>query len=187
MATAIGGTTGALFALSLMAAFGGGLLGCSGRAIDSPDSGKMTCTEIGCHDQFTATVTVDATMVPAGMHSITVTVDGAATSCPFAFPPDTGLGEPCSAGFGLAVLPAQSCTTTQTETVTSQQCQPIEGKFVETITVDGTPSSIQVQQTVGGTVIFDQTASPAYQTNEPNGPGCGPICHQAGAEWTIPQ
>jgi hypothetical protein len=52
--------------------------------------------------------------------------------------------------------------------------------------VDGTPSSIEVQQAVAGTVIFDQTAAPVYQTNEPNGPGYAPTCHQAGAAWTIP-
>jgi hypothetical protein len=46
---------------------------------------------------------------------------------------------------------------------------------------------VQVQQLVGGAVILDETVSPTYQTDEPNGPGCGPICHQAGAEWTIPQ
>ena len=35
-------------------------------------------------------------------------------------------------------------------------------------------------------MILDQTVSPTYQTNQPNGPGCGPTCHQAGADWTIP-
>ena len=71
-------------------------------------------------------------------------------------------------------------------TVASQQCQPIDGKFTEAITIDGTPSEIEVQQTVTGTVIFDQTVAPTYQTNQPNGPGCAPTCRQAGAAWTIP-
>ena len=147
----------------------------------------MACTLIGCHDQFSATVTVDSTKVPAGRHTVTVTIDGAATSCSFQLPPTNDpVNDPCSAGFAMTVVPAQSCTTTQSATVASQQCQPIDGVFVENISIDGTPRSIEVQQTVGGTVIFDQTVTPTYQTNEPNGPGCGPTCHQAGADWTIP-
>jgi hypothetical protein len=78
MATAIPGRKGALL---LMAVLGGGLLGCSGNAISSPDGGGMVCTTIGCHDEFSATVTVDTTMVPTGTHTVTVTVDGAASSC----------------------------------------------------------------------------------------------------------
>ena len=73
----------------------------------------MACFSIACWDQFTATVTVDSTMVPAGRH-------------------------------------------------------------------------IEVQQALDGTVLLDETISPAYETSQPNGPGCGPICHYASAAWTIP-
>ncbi len=150
----------------------------------------MVCTDIGCEDQFSATVTMDATLVPAGTHTVDVVADGAAMSCTFSFPPADstgGLPAQCSSGLTVFVQPATVCTTTQTATTASQQCQPIEGKFTESIWVSGTPSVVQVQQLVDGTVILDQTVSPTYQTSEPNGPGCGPICHQGGAEWTIPQ
>jgi hypothetical protein len=181
----MGGAAGGLL---LVAALGCGLLGCSGNAISSPDAGEMICTTIGCQDQFSATVTVDSTMVSAGRHTVTVTVDGAAGSCTFQIPPTAGLtNDPCTApGFSITIGPAETCTTTQSATATSQQCQPIDGLFVERIAVNGTPKSIEVQQTVAGTVIFDQTVAPTYQTNQPNGPGCAPTCHQAGAEWTIP-
>jgi hypothetical protein len=26
---------------------------------------------------------------------------------------------------------------------------------------------------------------PAYGTEQPNGPGCAPVCHEASAEWTL--
>jgi len=148
----------------------------------------MACTLIGCADQFSATVTVDATRVPAGRHTVTVTIDGAAGSCTFQLPPSAELtNDPCSApGFSMTIGPAETCTTTQSPTVSSQQCQPIDGVFVEKLLVLGAPRSIEVQQTVAGAVIFDQTMTPAYQTNQPNGPGCGPICRQASAAWTIP-
>ena len=173
-------------ALLLMAALGCGAVGCSGAALSpshdaatglpddgglgSPPDGATACTLIGCMDQFTATVTVDATTVPAGKHTLTVTIDGAATSCSFNLPELAGLiNEPCSVGFSLSV-----------------PGQPTDGKFTETIGVFGTPSSIEVHQTLDGTVVLDQTIAPTYQTNQPNGPGCGPICHQATAAWTIP-
>jgi hypothetical protein len=167
MATAMGGRTGVLL---LTAAVGWGAVGCSGGAITAPDGGQMACTLIGCVDQFSATVTVDATTVPAGKHTLTVTIDGAATSCSFNLPELANpVNDPCAAGFSLSV-----------------PGQPTDGKFTETIRVFGTPSSIKVQQTLDGTVVLDQTISPTYQTNQPNGPGCGPICHQATAAWTIP-
>ncbi len=199
MATAAGQLTRAFL---LMAALGISAVGCSGAALSSlPDAGggsrsdgglgapieggsfpafdggtstpldgEIICTLIECEDEFSATVTVDATMVPAGNHTLTVTIDGAATSCSFHLPELPNLiNDPCAAGFGLNV-----------------PGQPTDGKFTETMTIHGTPSSIEVHQTLDGTVILDQTVSPTYQTNQPNGPGCAPICHQAGAEWTIP-
>jgi len=153
-------------ALLLLAALGCGALSCDGSGI-----GSMACTLIGCEDQFMATLTVDATMVPAGMHTVQVTADGVVASCAFQFPPDVGLGVPCSSAFGLTIVPDQT----------------IAGRFTERITFSGTPSLVEVQQLVGGTVIFDQTVSPTYQMNQPNGPGCGPICEQANVLWTIPQ
>ncbi len=183
MATTIVGSTGALL---LMTALGCCAIGCSSgalspsrdAAIDLPGDGGLgslpdgatACTKIGCVDQFSATVTVDATTVPAGKHTLTVTIDGAATSCSFNLPELANpVNDPCAAGFSLSV-----------------PGQPTDGKFTETIRVLGTPSSIEVHQTLDGTVVLDQTLSPTYQTNQPNGPGCAPICHQASAAWTIP-
>ena len=184
MRTPIGGPSVALLAIVALAA---GALGCDGGAIGSPFGGEMACTDIGCSDQFSASVTIDATLVPAGTHTVDVVADGAAMSCTFSFPPADSSSAQCSGGLTLFVQPATVCTTTQTPTYSSQQCQPIDGKFTESIWVSGTPGVVQVRQLVGGTVVLDQTVSPAYQTNQPNGPGCAPICHQGGAEWTIPQ
>lgn len=186
MQTAMGAAAGSLLS---MVALGWGALGCDGSSIGSPRDGEMICTDVGCQDQFSASVMMDATQVPAGTHTVNVVADGAATSCTFQFPADPstgGLAAQCSSGLTVFVQPATICTTMQSATVTSEQCQPIDGKFIESIWVSGTPSVVRVQQLVNGTVILDQTVSPTYQTNEPNGPGCGPICHQAGAAWTIP-
>ena len=201
--TVIGGSAAARL---LLAAFGCGAVGCSGTALGTPPDaagntgrdiaigfdaaprsdaaiglsdaggldaladGAIACTLIGCVDQFSATVTVDTNMVPAGTHVLTVTFDGAATFCPFNLPPSTDpVNDPCSAAFSLTVPDAST-----------------DGKFTEKIVLHGAPTSIEVRQTLDGTVVLDQTISPTYETNQPNGPGCGPICHQASAAWTIP-
>jgi hypothetical protein len=175
MRTALGGPAAALLSMVALACCA---VGCSGDALSSPHDaalgsppdGATACTLIGCVDQFTATVTVDATTVPAGKHTLTVTIDGAVSSCSFNLPElASPVNDPCSVGFSLNV-----------------PGQPTDGKFTETIGVLGTPSSIEVHQTLDGTVVLDQTISPTYQTNQPNGPGCGPICRQATAAWTIP-
>ena len=75
--------------------------------------------------------------------------------------------EPCSAGFTL---------TTQTDGT----------RLTQRITVEGAPQSVEVQESIDGTSVFDKTVSPAYQTSQPNGPNCAPICRQATAAWTIP-
>jgi hypothetical protein len=182
MATTIGRPPGARL---LMAALGCGAFGCGGGAISSPGGGEMICTSSGCNDQFSATVTMDATQVPAGTHTVNVVADGAATSCTFPFPPTDAVAQ-CSSGLTVIVQAAAICTTVQTDAAITEKCQPIDGKFTESIWVSGTPSVVQVQQLVAGTVILDQTIAPTYQTNQPNGPGCGPTCHRAGAAWTIP-
>jgi hypothetical protein len=43
---------------------------------------------------------------------------------------------------------------------------------------------LHVQQLAGDVVVLDQTVSPTYQINQPNGPQCDPTCHQASFEWT---
>lgn len=164
---------------------------CGSNRIGSPDAGPRVCSTVGCQDQFAATVTVDATAVAAGTHTLRVTADGTEMSCTFPFPPANlpsgqGSAAQCSSGLRLDVSQAEVCTTTQGQTVTSSQCQPVAGQFVEHVTLTGTPSALHVQQTIGQAVILDQTVSPAYQINQPNGPLCAPTCREAGVAWTIP-
>jgi len=163
---------------------------CDGGVLPLPGS-SMTCTLVGCEDQFTATVTVTSSAVPAGTHTVVVTADGTSSSCTFTFPPQNlaagdNAAAQCPAGLAVIVGATEVCTTTQNDQVAASHCDPVPGQFTEEISVMGSPTSIRVEQSVGGTVVLDKSAAPAYQTNEPNGPGCGPICHQAAADWTIP-
>ena len=149
--------------------------GCNSQAIapdGAPNPDVKYCDLIGCTDAFRATVTSGASGFPIGMHQIDVTADGATLSCTFTFPlpklPTGGDASPqCSPGLMVLV-------------------QTAPGGITETISVSGTPMQVRVRQLVDGAVVLDMAVTPVYGTEQPNGPGCDPICHGAGANWTLP-
>ena len=167
------------------------VLGFSVAGCNGSPFGSMACSTRGCQDQFTATISIAGSSVSAGMHSVDVTADGTMLSCTFTFPPETlsgggTVGSQCPIGLTVDVQPTTTCMTVQTDAAKIEHCAPAPGQFTELITVSGAPASVRVQQSVGGTVILDQSATPTYESNQPNGPGCDPICHQAAAAWMIP-
>jgi len=46
------------------------------------------------------------------------------------------------------------------------------------------PMQVHVRQLVDGGVVLDKSVTPVYAMDQPNGPGCGPICREGGADWT---
>src|SRR5215831_2991282 len=166
----------------LVAALGGWAISCGGGG--GSLGGENVCTLVWCQDQFTAVVTVSPTAIPAGTHTLDVTADGADLSCMFTIPPTgSAMAPTCTTGLSLYIASAQPCPPADAAGGT---CLSIDRLLEETITVAGTPSTVRVRQLVGGTAILDQTVSPAYQVNQPNGPGCGPICQQGRADWSLP-
>lgn len=146
---------------------------------------SKACPLVGCDNAFSAQISVSVSGVPAGTHTVTVTVDGVTTSCSFQFPPDAATlarGVTCSGSAYVGLTAAQTCQSAGG----SETCQPVPGQYVESVTVFGTPQSIQVQQTVGGTVVLDEDLTPSYQSYQPNGPDCPPTCQEASVQWTIP-
>jgi hypothetical protein len=163
-------------------------LGACGAGL--PGGGVHTCPEIGCQDQFTATVHDANGALPTGMHALTVTAGGAVLRCVFTVPlptrPGGGTaGLDCPAGLQVQVIPKITCVTTSTPSAKTQSCMPVAGELDELITVMGNPASLHVTQTVDGATYLDQTVTPTYTTSRPNGPGCEPLCSQASAEWVL--
>jgi hypothetical protein len=158
----------------------------------SPTSASKACTEIGCVDGFSATVTFGPGAFPMGAHQLDVTADGATLSCAFMVPvpklPGGGdAGPQCAPGVTLVVGPAARCATVQLPGgAVGEQCTPIAGASSESITVAGTPAQVTLRQTVAGAVILDRSVAPSYQVSQPNGPGCDPLCQQAAAQWVLP-
>lgn len=149
------------------------------------------CGDVGCQDQVRATVATASGAFPSGMHKIEVTSDGVVISCAFAFPLATlssgGTASPsCPAGLTVDVLPATICTSSDTDAAKTIQCAPVSSQFVEQIAVLGKPVQVRVQQSIDGTGVLDQTVTPSYQSNQPNGAGCAPTCQLATEAWTLP-
>lgn len=162
------------------------LAGCDGGPFRS-----KACTLIGCHDQFSATVTASSAEFPAGEHTVTVTTEAGTMSCSFVVPLEMTAGggvkaPSCMPGLTVSVGPGTVCTEMVDGGVRSLRCDPIPGQLKETISVSGAPSSVRVQQSVAGTTILDRSVTPTYNESRPNGPGCDPLCRQAGVEWTVP-
>jgi len=160
---------------------------CSGGL---PGSGAHVCTDIGCLDQFTATVHDANGALPPGMHALTVTAGTAILRCVFTLPlgtlPGGGtLGLICPAGLQVQIVPKITCVTSNTPSAKTQTCSPVPGALDELIIVEGKPASLHVTQTVGDATYLDETVTPTYTTSRPNGPGCEPLCSQASAEWVL--
>ena len=148
------------------------------------------CTLIGCQDQFSAAVSRADGSFPSGTHRIEILADGASVTCTFAYPLMTGpsgatVSPSCPTGLVVSVEQQQVCTQTNENGGVASTCQPIPGQFFETIRLVGTPAQVHVWQYVDDVALLDAATAPAYQDYFPNGPACGPPCHQASAVWTL--
>lgn len=146
------------------------------------------CSTLGCQDRFTATASGADGTLPAGSHRVDVTADGQAFSCTFTFPIDAVNGvqlADCTPGVQLQIRADVTCTETTTGNAQRIQCTPIPGRFLEELTLLGTPGQVHVEQLVDGTMVLDQAVTPTYPAILPNGPSCGPVCHQASVTWIL--
>jgi|SRR4029079_1084859 len=166
----------------------GVLLACASTAAvgcDSSSSGPKACTLIGCADSFTASVQRADGSIPDGAHRIEIVADGKTLHCSFTLPL-AGTAQPtCDAGLGVTVVPGQICIQTGGGSGSSATCNVLPGKFVETITLQGTPGQVHVWQYVDDASILDAAVAPQYEDSRPNGPECGPVCRQASVAWTL--
>jgi hypothetical protein len=143
-----------------------------------------TCTEIGCGNHLSLTVSRADGSFPSGVHQVDVTADGVTRSCTFTFAGSV-VNPACPSGSFVSVNQATTCTETRTGNSVSLRCDPIPGQFVESVSVFGTPRELRIVQSVDGVVLLDQSLSPTYKLARPNGPDCEPVCQQASVALTL--
>lgn len=97
-------------------------------------------------------------------------------------PPGEVIQGDCSPGLTLFITAEQRCTTVMRGGAVGQSCEPIPGRFVERLTVSGTPARLYLRQQVDGRVLLERELAPQYRDTFPNGPQCGPACRQATIE-----
>lgn len=152
---------------------------------------SKACTLVGCADQFSVELARADGTFPAGAHQVEVVADGVPVTCTFTFPlavlPSGGTASPtCAPGLNVTVFPTTSCTEVRNGSSVSLRCDPIDGQWTEHIDVMGTPSEVQIRQTLDDQLLLDRTAMPVYQATRPNGPDCEPVCRQASETWPLP-
>jgi hypothetical protein len=153
----------------------------------TPSGAPKACTEIGCIDQFSATLATADGALPSGTQTLTVTADGTTVTCSFSLPLATGAGSvpSCPSALQLQIRQASTCMTTDDGTAKTRSCTPVAGQFSEVLTLVGTPAMVHVTQTSADATLVDQTVTPTYTKTQPNGPGCDPICSQAGSALVL--
>jgi hypothetical protein len=165
----------ALASLSLLGSCGNGA---------SPGQG---CTLVGCADQFVVTIQAANGAPPPGAYTLSVTADGATTTCSFTLSGSATIPS-CPAPLSVSVTQPFSCDTSTDGGVSSAVCRPIPGRLDQTVALMGTPSAVHVVETIDGApaqTLVDQSFAPDYREVRPNGPACGPVCRSASAAVTI--
>ncbi len=156
-------------------------LACVVMSASGCDALSKGCTLIGCQDSFGATVRSADGSFPSGAHRVEVLADGTSLTCTFVYPSTSASSQLCDANLSVMVWPETTCTDTMMDGAVSHSCEPIPGKFYESIALPGTPGQVHVWQYVDDTAVLDAALAPSYQEFAPNGRECGPICRQATA------
>jgi hypothetical protein len=117
------------------------------------------CTDMGCVDG----VSLAFSLREPGDYEITAVAGGGTVSCTASLP-FTGT-EACTGpgwvGISGTELPADQ--------------QSLEGMWLETIDAD----DVHLTIVRSGTTLYDDVLPITYDTVEPNGPDCGPVCESA--------
>lgn len=136
------------------------LIACAGKSDGDDTSGLVGCTEMGCTEGF------DLAFLPAitgsGSFSVELVADEASITCTASLPFD-------EADLGGCTDPNVYLSLSGTELPDDQQ--EIPGIYLGT-----TPASLGITVKRDGAIIGEGSFSPVYETLQPNGPDCGPIC-----------
>jgi hypothetical protein len=149
------------------------------------------CTEIGCGDAATLTLrTADGTL-PDGAYTLSLDVEGQTHTCAFAAPGDLPT-EPgriatasCDSELRVEVLPEVVCTEHRSGDAVSQSCTPVPDHWYFATALQGTPAGFTLAVERDGRELLNEQRALNYRDEQPNGPGCEPICRQAGVELTL--
>jgi hypothetical protein len=149
------------------------------------------CTEVGCSDALQITLQTPDNLWPSGSYNFEFTIDGKRHNCAVEIPGDlpANLGAVemlrCEPQLDASFSPETHCTEQRTAAAVSQSCTPVRDHWLLEIHAPGTPQTLVVRVDRDQTQIFAHSQTPKYQTTQPNGPGCDPICKQSQVRLTL--
>lgn len=154
-------------------------------------SEPSACTDVGCSDGVSFTLRPPGNHWDDGAYSLAVAFDGADYGCTFTVPdalPSTGSWQPldCSPALQAYLTPEVKCEEHKNGNSASQICTPIPDQYYVQVSKDGTPTTLVVTLERDGAPLLNETRTLSYGSVQPNGPECGPTCHQASAEFDLP-
>lgn len=137
------------------------------------DSAKA-CSEMGCDDGL-AIELVRPSPWPAGAYRFTLSIDGKAVRCEGALPLP-----PCDSG------PSFHCDDASL-TIAESGCALPPGEHAITglhsTLTEGSEASLLIEHE--GSIQATAKLTPSFQTLQPNGPGCEPVCQSASLKLTL--
>jgi hypothetical protein len=144
-----------------------------GLGLSASCTTEKSCTTIGCTDRLSLIL-----VRPDGSEphfEISLVVDGKSIACPA---PALGGSSKCDDGVFVSLSEGQVCRQDETATAATLRCTG-NGRFQEVVEIQSPPTAVTVSLAQGGETKSLGTFSPTYQTMQPNGPGCEPVCRQA--------
>ena len=164
------------FAMALAAA--AALPACADSGQDGPDgSGNpltppVACTLIGCEDGLKVEIQ-PASGWPAGQYRFQIQADGVEVTCRGSLPLPS-----CTES------PSVVCDTDGLVQIIESGCAlPAQSHAFPGLSFDPElrPRRVEVKITRDGQLVGESDFMPGFQTVQPNGPGCPPICNVAHA------
>lgn len=139
--------------------------------------GGRACTTIGCADGFHVALSPTAGW-PAGSYEVVIETEAGKTTCQGELPVTCDV-----AGITCTTVPDRGEKNPRVG-VSGCALGPNEQGYADIQLPDG-PASVRVHIAHEGKTLVEQSFSPEYQTSQPNGPGCEPVCRQASGSITV--
>lgn len=141
---------------------------------DAPPGTPRGCSAVGCVDGLALSLSPSQGWAQ-GSYRFVIEADGKTETCVGALPLPA-----CSQGRAL------KCTGPELARIGESGCAlgAAEHGF-SSIDLPTAPKQVTIHIEREGNPIGGATLTPSYQTSQPNGPGCEPICRQANATIAV--
>lgn len=126
------------------------------------------CTEMGCTNGVSFSVNPNYDW-KNGAYDVQVALGLRTVECRGELPLN-----PCEQG------PTFSCDDSRVQIIESGCALPEENHRIDGIRISDNPNKILIRVARNYKTIVTRTVIPNYQMVMPNGPGCGPVCRNAG-------